>query len=73
MHVFHFYTCINVHAINVHVNHDLYLEQMNHSLVIKLKINNFLLIFTGISPCFAQVFRRVSRRNRKFNFTCLKR
>ena len=26
---------------------------MNHSVVIKLKINNFMLTFTGISPCFA--------------------
>ena len=37
----------------VHVNNDLYMEQMNHSVVIKLKINNFMLTFTGISPCFA--------------------
>ena len=53
MHVFHFLTCINVHTINVHVNHDLYYEQMNHSVVFELKINNFKLTFTGISPCFA--------------------
>ena len=37
----------------VHVNDDLYMEQMNHSVVIKLKINDFILTFTGISPCFA--------------------
>ena len=37
----------------VHVNNDLYMEQMNHSVVIKLKINYFMLTFTGISPCFA--------------------
>ena len=43
------------YAINIfvfpHVNNDLYMEQMNHSVVIKLKINNFMLTFTGISPC----------------------
>ena len=32
----------------VHVNNDLYMEQMNHSVVIKLKINYFILTFTGI-------------------------
>ena len=53
MHVFHFLTCINEHTINVHVNYDLYYEQMNHSVVIKLKINNFVLTFTSISPFFA--------------------
>ena len=37
----------------VHVNNDLHMEQMNHSVVIKLKINIFMLTFTGISPCFA--------------------
>ena len=26
---------------------------MNHSVVIKLKSNYFMLKFTGISPCFA--------------------
>ena len=52
MHIFHFYTCIIVHTINVHVNHDLYLEQVKHSEVIKLKTNNFMLTFTGISACF---------------------
>ena len=31
----------------VHVNNDLYMEQMNHSVVIKLKINNFMLPFTA--------------------------
>ena len=35
------------------VNNDLYMEQMNHSVVIKLKITNFMLTFPGISPCFA--------------------
>ena len=29
----------------VHVNNDLYMEQMNHSVVIKLKINYFMLTF----------------------------
>ena len=37
----------------VRVNKDLYMEQMNHSVVIKLKISDFMLTFTGISPCFA--------------------
>ena len=37
----------------VHVNNDLHMEQMNHSVVTKLKINYFMLTFTGISPCFA--------------------
>ena len=37
----------------MHVNNDLYIEQMNHSVVIKLKKKYFNLTFTGISPCFA--------------------
>ena len=37
----------------MHVNHDLYYEQMSQSVVINLKINNFMLTFTGISPYFA--------------------
>ena len=44
----------------VHVNNDLYMEQMNHSVVIKLKINNFMLTFTGISRCFK---KQISPRN----------
>ena len=42
----------------VHVNNDPYMEQMNHSVVIKLKINNFMYNL--------QVFRYVSLRNRKY-------
>ena len=29
----------------VHVNNDLYMEQMNHSVVIKLKINHYVNIY----------------------------
>ena len=44
---------------------------MNHSSVIKLKINNFMLTFIGISPCLignfnlpvVNVKKRISPRN----------
>ena len=48
------YICIILHNIKVHINHDLFWEQMNHSVVITLKINKFMLTFKSIiSLCFA--------------------
>ena len=58
----------------VHVNNNLYMEQMNHSVVIKLKINDFMLtiyryfaVFRGEIGNFylpvVNVKKRISPRN----------